>query len=154
MEMLLQVGLLVSLCIIIYQDVSSRTVTLWSLLLLTGFASAVSIDNQGWQQTGMHFLFNIAFFLLQILLLSLYYSLKMGELTNIADRYLGWGDILYFLPLALSMPFLQMIWFYVVSLCLILVGFILYSLFQKGKETTIPLAGLLSVAWGGYLLLI
>jgi len=77
----------------------------------------------------------------QLIGITLWMSWKERALVNIADRYLGWGDILFFIPMALLFPPIFFVYFYVGSLLMILVGFLLYQAIAPNPMSTIPLAG-------------
>lgn len=88
---------------------------------------------------------NIGFVVLQLLLLSLYFSIKYRRWINITNTLLGLGDIVFFFIICLMLPVLALIWFYTLSLMAVLVGFLIYKNIKKSSEETIPLAGGMSI---------
>lgn len=149
---LLFIGLLPILLFIIKEDFQKRTIHIGWLVALAIFGSIY-----GWQIAvpRLNLLgigLNIGFILVQLLLLSLYFSIKNRCWTNIADTLLGWGDIVFFFLLCLMLPTLHLIWFYTLSLFAVLVGFLIYKGLTKSTIKTIPLAGGLSICLIIYLI--
>jgi hypothetical protein len=85
---------------------------------------------------------NSAFILLQMLILSIYFSLKNGKWVNVTKELLGWGDVLFLLSLAFYLSALNFLFFYLASLIAVLICWISWQAFSKGKSKQIPLAGL------------
>jgi hypothetical protein len=81
---------------------------------------------------------NISFILMLLFSVTVYFSIKNRKAVNIADTYLGWGDILFFVLLGVMLSPLNFMLFLVTSLLLIL---ILVSVYRKIAQN-IPLAGI------------
>nr|WP_256935110.1 hypothetical protein [Olleya sp. HaHaR_3_96] len=96
-------------------------------------------------------IYNIGFIAVNIIGLSLYFSIKNKKFINPIDESIGLGDILFFLaitPLFTLKPFIV---FFVVSLLLTL---LFYSIVNAIKKTsTIPLAGYLSIFLMAFLII-
>jgi hypothetical protein len=88
---------------------------------------------------------NLAFILIQLSLLFVYFSAKARSWVNITTGYLGWGDILFLLLIAFYLSPANYLLFYIVSLIIVLICAIAVLIFQRTKEITIPLAGLQSL---------
>jgi len=88
---------------------------------------------------------NLFFIFVQVVFLSLYFSIKQGRLVNITKSYLGIGDIVFFIPLCFLFAPIHLILFFVGSLLLSLFGSGLYAFFAEKKPTTIPLAGCMAL---------
>jgi hypothetical protein len=86
-------------------------------------------------------LLNIAFVSVQLVLLTVYMSIKNKRLVNIVDTYLGLGDVLFFVVICAAFSTLNFIVFYLVSMIITLTGAIAYNGFRKKKSVDIPLAG-------------
>ena len=142
---LLILVLIIVLLFIAKEDFQKRTIHIGWLVGLGIFGSIY-----GWYfgVVPLNFLsicINIGFIVIQLLLLSLYFSIKNRQWVNIADTLLGWGDIILFFLICLMLPPLQFIWFYTLSLLAVLVGFLIYKGIRQPVEETIPLAGGMSL---------
>jgi hypothetical protein len=96
-------------------------------------------------------LFNWAFLTLQLLLVSIYFSLKSKRWTVVTGDLLGWGDILFLLCPAVYLSTADFLAFYILSLAVIVVLVSLWQILPGKKITTIPLAGLQAILFGGLL---
>lgn len=81
---------------------------------------------------------NLSFLLILLLTVSLYFSTKNKKLVNIADTYLGWGDILFFVVLAFLFSPLNFMLFLVASF-IVVIGLVLI---RRNLANNIPLAGI------------
>jgi hypothetical protein len=90
-------------------------------------------------------IFNLAFVCIQILMLTIYMSIKNKKWINIVNTHLGLGDLLFFVSLIAAFSPPNFIFFYIVSLLFSLVLFFAYKLFYKNASPEIPLAGLQSI---------
>jgi low temperature requirement protein LtrA len=144
--MLLVVDILIlfSLFIIVFQDFKQRQIS-WFLipLLFAGFVYKASLYKDS-ALTG--FLFNAAFIVLQLICLTLYFSIKNKRFLNIIDTHLGLGDVLFFLVVCTVFSPLNFIAFYVCSMIITLVAVIAYNLFSSRQTKDIPLAGAMAGA--------
>ncbi len=142
MELLITIVLSASLLLISYQDFKDRAVWWWlfPLVMIMGVGKGWSPDD--------YFIsigFNLGFLLIQWLGLSLYFSVKHREWTNIIDRQLGLGDVLLLLGLATVFSPINFLLFYIVSIVFSLIIAIAFGWHKQGK--TIPLAGLQAICW-------
>lgn len=141
MELFLEITILCLLLIIILQDMKERAINwiliplLFSAFTFKGLASLHS------QQLLYFSLFNISFTILQLLLLTIYFSIKEGKLINIINTQLGVGDILFFFALSTAFSPINFILFHVTSLLFTLIIFLLVFLFNSNIDQNIPLAG-------------
>ena len=145
MSSLLVIILIGLLSVVIYQDFRNREISwfLIPLLLIVGISNALlSIDFKEFlTYTGI----NLSMVILNLLGVTLIISIKEKKIKNIINSYLGLGDILFFLVLTiLFSPFNFIIFFMgsVLFTSLIYGGIIL---FNKNKQTLIPLAGAMSL---------
>lgn len=90
-------------------------------------------------------LLNIAFVSIQLVLLTIYMSIKNKRLLNIVNTYLGLGDVLFFVVICAAFSTLNFIVFYLLSMIVTLTGVIAYNGFRKKKSVDIPLAGAMAV---------
>ena len=145
MQTATDIFLLIALAVIVFQDFKYRAIS-WYLiplafltLLAKGLATTTTIiffENS---------FFNAVFILLQLILISVYISIKNKKRTNIVNSYLGIGDILFFAVLCVAFSPANFIVFFIVSLVLTLIGFIVYKIIFKSAKAEIPLAGAMAV---------
>lgn len=149
---LVLVLLAVSLLVIAYQDFRWRaihwiTLPVLFILLIIKATGASSLKD---------IIFNFAliagFLLLQLLVLTLYFSVKERRPVNIIDKYLGLGDVLFFVTIAAGFSFLNYILFYIASfVIIILISVILLAMRRPLKS--IPLAGGMALCFLSFLAL-
>ena len=82
----------------------------------------------------------------QFLLLTVYFSLRTRHLTNIINKFIGIGDLFFFVFLSMAFSPFNFILFFILSLLLIL---IVYAIVMKGKlkQYKIPLLGNMSIIY-------
>jgi hypothetical protein len=97
---------------------------------------------------GQSVLVNWGFLLLQLLLVSVYFSLKERKWMDITKYHLGWGDIVFLLCPGIYLSSFTFLGFYVFSLALILLFYVLKYFIDREKIVTIPLAGLQALLFG------
>ena len=134
-------GLLVVMTVVAYQDFRYRTINLFSLIAFSGLAMYLGAQELTWQVWLMQTGINLSFIFIQLFLITIWFSIKEKRWTNIADQYLGWGDILFFIPIALLFNPVHFMCFYIGSLLSVLVGFLCYQMITTNPSPTIPLAG-------------
>lgn len=139
--------LVLGFVIIIIQDFRERAISWWTVpwVFLCGAYSAWS--NELWEPWFLGF--NSLFVGIQLLGVSLYFSIKHRAWTNITQQYLGLGDVLFFFALTPLFAPVHFCCFFVGSLLVILLGAGIYHLLIKNIKT-IPLAGAMSISWLAY----
>lgn len=144
--MLLVVDILIffSLTLIVFQDFKQRQVS-WFLIPLAflGFAYKAFMYRES-MLSG--FLFNTAFIVLQLICLTLYFSIKNKKFLNIIDTYLGLGDVLFFIVVCVVFSPVNFIAFYLCSMVITLFAMLAYNFFSSRKTNSIPLAGAMAGA--------
>ena len=137
MHLALVIGLICIIVCIFCQDLRQRAV----YLLLFPLLFVVSYFYVKNELTPFDWKVNGAFVLLQLLVLWVYFSIKEKRTINYINKYLGLGDILFFIVLVLWFTPVNFILFFVGSLIITLIGTIIF----KPKSITsykIPLAGI------------
>jgi hypothetical protein len=143
MWLLLKILVFITLFVIFIQDLKSRAVY-WVvfpiLLVLLGVLHYIKYDTffTVWRPA----LINLGFLTLQILLVSVYFSIKSKRLVNTIDGLLGLGDILFLLSVTVYLSVLNFLFFYVVSLVLVLLAWLLWQSRSIKTRKEIPLAGM------------
>lgn len=135
-----QVLLLLLLAVVFVQDMRYRGVS-WILFPLLGLTiiSVRAFSAPSLAFIGESLLVNMGFILVILALLVLYFLLKHRRFVNITDQYLGWGDILFLVVLALYLSILNFLLFFVISLLFAGVCHTIFVGFHKDRH--IPLAG-------------
>ncbi len=91
--------------------------------------------------------FCFSYLLFCYLVLHLYLFLKNKRFEKILDSKIGWGDVLVFIAVGITLSPLHMLYFYSISFVLAL----LISFMFNSKTKTIPLAGMVSVLYAIYM---
>lgn len=130
--------------LIIYQDFKERAISAWTIPLIFLLSVYLAWSDLIWE--AWFLLFNVSFIAVQLLGVSLYFSLKHRQWVNVTKDYLGLGDVLFFLAITPLFAPLQFCCFFVASLVFILLGAGIYHL-SIHKLKTIPLAGAMSICW-------
>ena len=141
MDEIIFIILLICLINLAFEDFQERMISLSGLIMIMGL-----ILIRICLKEDIFFVFHLAklnffFILLQLIIIWFFFSLKSGEFINITKSHLGWGDILFFLPLCLLFSPIDFVLFYTLSLILILIVYLFLKQFFLSKINTIPLAG-------------
>ena len=133
--------LMVVLVFVFLQDLKKRTIHISLPIILFFLALVINYGSADLKFSTI--LYNIAFIILNILGLVLYFSFKNKRVLNPIDTYIGLGDIVFFLaitPLFSLKPFILFFVFGLLFSLFVHLGFMLFK-----KVETIPLAGYLSL---------
>lgn len=130
---------IVILLFLAYQDVRSRGVSwiLFPVLFLLFLLKTLQVKSVSQMLT--YFGLNILMLLAVLALLTLYFFIREGKIQNIVDRYLGLGDICFWLVSAVCFAPVNFVLFFLASLILSLIIHLIVSQIQK--DQTVPLAG-------------
>jgi hypothetical protein len=90
-----------------------------------------------------HLIFNLSFLLLQFILLTLWFSIKESKLVWITQRYLGLGDLVFWLSISGLFSPVNFTCFFLFSL---IFSLLLALVFQMKGSNKIPLAGFQGLA--------
>lgn len=138
---------ILSLCALVgiaYEDLRYRSVHIgWFASLLLGLFLFRMMQGIPVWHIVVDSAWNIGFIAFQLLMLTLYFSIKVGKWTNVFDRYMGWGDVVFLLVCTVYFDFLGYFFFYLLSVffaLLLSIGYIRYS--RSKERRTVPLAGL------------
>lgn len=139
MIVILNILIILCLAFIVVQDIRQRAIS-WILipLILSAFIyRGLVYENMLLKDV----LLNIAFVSIQLLLLTIYMSIKNKKPVNIVNTYLGLGDVLFFAVICAAFSTLNFIVFYLLSMITTLISMVLYNILSKKKSNDIPLAG-------------
>lgn len=131
---------------IFIQDLKSRAVywILFPLLFACLFILKLiehNTVNQIFESAGI----NLVFLGVQMLAVSAYFSIKNKRWVKITTALLGWGDVLLLLCLTVCFSVLNYLLFYVMSLLLSLMTWMILKAVNLVKSQHIPLAGFQSI---------
>jgi hypothetical protein len=128
---------------IFVEDISSRSVH-WFLfpLLYLALLGADYFSSHHWTIALRHSIYNSLFIVLQLGILTLYFSIKKKKIINITDGLLGWGDILFWVCISCFFSPVIFLLYYIGSLIFVLLIWGAVSLFSNKTNRHIPLAGL------------
>jgi hypothetical protein len=145
MLLILDLIIFLILSVIIFQDFKDHLIS-WFLipLILVAMIYYGSL-NLIIQEQIKFFLINLSFIILQLIGVMAYYLVKNRKFTNIINRQLGIGDVLFFLVLCFAFSPVNFIVFFFLSLVITLLGYLLFLGFMKSKTRNIPLAGVFAL---------
>jgi hypothetical protein len=127
---------------IFYQDLKYKAVT-WLLFPIVAMVFlGYNLYSNNFNYVLLNSSLNVGFIAIQLLLLSLYFSIKSKKIVNIAQQNLGWGDILFLLVVCLLLPPNTFFLYYITSLIIIVLKEIVTRMIFKKYSDKIPLAGL------------
>lgn len=141
--------LTVLLLFLFYQDLRYRAIYWICFPFLLVLVVLLSLEHSDLSALLFNGGINTAFFILQLLILSMYFSIKRGKLINITKQYLGWGDVLFLIAITFCFSPLNYILFYISSLIIIMIIALMGS--SKAKEFKVPLAGLQAIIFAAFL---
>lgn len=149
----LQVLILLLLGAIAFQDFKTRyihwvffpllAVALFVLGMITGHDKSILFK---------HWFLNSMFIGLQLLIVTILYALKNRRLTNIVNKYIGLGDVLLFIALAVGFSQVSFIIYFLVSSFTGLLFVLPFAGKSKHKSHPIPLAGVFSLTFSTIML--
>lgn len=148
METVWTIVLIITLLVVVYQDLRFRAVSWLVFPVLALAGSGLYWHDPGWLLLLQYSTANWLFMAIQLAGIFIYLSAKHRKATDITRNYLGWGDILFLMILALFFSPMNFIAFYMISLLAVLLGTAVYRVVVS-TTCTIPLAG-----WQAALLLL
>lgn len=150
--LLVRILIILVLLTIFYQDNKERAIFWFLFPVLIGLLVADRfLQHQDIAEMWQPVAINVGFLIVLLLLVSAWFSLKIGRWVNISNRLLGWGDMLFLLSIAFYLSVLNFQFFYVCSLVMVLLVWIIWQQFSKIKDKQIPLAGLQAIIFSVFL---
>lgn len=128
---------------IIYQDLKTRLMSLWLILLFAIANITLYLLEYSVYQFIENTIFCLCYFLFSFLILLLFYFIKHKKIEKIIDSKIGWGDILVFIAIGICIEPLHLIFFFT---CAFIFSIVVYFLFFR-KKSSIPLAGLIILSY-------
>lgn len=130
------------LAVIAFQDYFSRSISIVLIVVLSLLSIAKGIMENNILYFSSIVAINFLILILVISLLLVYYIIRTGKLTWIFDRYIGWGDIIFFVALSFMFSPLNFIVFFTSALIISLMSAIVINL--TGNKQPVPLAGIMA----------
>lgn len=131
------------------QDYRHRTIHVLNLVLIIVGVLVLSYTEK---RLSLHILLaNFSFMVIQLVFLFLYVYIKFKRPALLFKKYIGLGDILFWIVPAVYLGFAEYVFFSLLSYLLILIFFSAFILISK-RQITIPLAGVMALFFCIYLL--
>lgn len=147
----IRICLFLLLLFTLYQDLRYRGVFWWTFpLLFIGFGM-LSCAQDGVLNWSRVLSVNLAFLFLQFFLLTAYFSVRKKRLTNVFSGLIGLGDMLFLLSMSAYLPMLSYAGFYILSLLLVILAYVVINMMRFSVDHRIPLAGYQAAMMGGVL---
>jgi hypothetical protein len=145
--LILQLIIITLLLLIFTEDMQSRSVHwfFFPLLALALIAYRYLTLTASFSDLFKSVSLNLAFLVVQLAVVSAYFSIKHKRIIDITSGLLGWGDILFVTCIAFYLAVLPFILFYITSLIVVLSFWLVYQSISKKKNQAIPLAGLQAI---------
>jgi len=143
--LILKILTLLILIMIFLQDMRSRSVYWFLFPLLVLLLLTIRLQHQTLSALYQPVLINMGFLTLQLLILSIYFSLKNKKWINITNQLLGLGDVLFLLSITFYLSVLNFLFFYMISLTGVLLLWLSWQALSAKKNKYIPLAGFQSL---------
>lgn len=144
---LLDLTLFILLFLTAYQDFKYRAISVWILPILFIICLALSFSKYQFSYSIINSLINVLFFLCQLLVVTIYFSLKEKRVYNIINTQIGVGDIFFILALSITLPTIEFIIFLSLSYLIILIIYLIANKLKLIRDNHIPLAGGLSISF-------
>lgn len=125
---------------IAYEDFKYRMVHMLSFGSLLFFKSTLCYI-EPFSFSFFDFSIILLFILVQIIFLTIYFSIKSKRFENIFDKYFGIGDLVFFCITSLFFSIYEYMLFFVFTLLITVLFVLIIRLIKKTKEKNIPLAG-------------
>ena len=129
------------LLFVLYYDVKQRMIHVILPVLIFGIATLINYFSINLTLSSI--IYNMGFILVNILGLTLYFSLKAKGFINPIDNSIGLGDVAFFFAITPLFNFKAFILFFISGLFFSLLVYTITLMFKNVK--TIPLAGYLSL---------
>ncbi|MES2141101.1 MAG: hypothetical protein V4511_15450 [Bacteroidota bacterium] len=141
MQYVIDICLLLLLAVVLFQDLKQRQISWFLIPLLLVFFIAQGLFRIPANELIHYTMFNIGFIVVQLVILTVYISIKNKKLVNIINSYLGIGDVLFIATVAAAFSPFNFIIFYIAALLFTLLVFLMVTLLTKNLSKEIPLAG-------------
>lgn len=145
MELVLLISSIGILMILVVQDFKSRAISWFIIPLLFVVYTVKAILTIEVTELLIYFGINILMVFTNLLGVGVMVSLKEKKITNILNTYLGLGDILFFIVIAVVFSPLNFFIFFMGSVLVSSIVYGLMMLTNKKQQLPFPLAGAMSL---------
>ncbi|MCB0401213.1 MAG: hypothetical protein KDD41_03960 [Flavobacteriales bacterium] len=152
MNLLFSIATLGILSVLTLQDFKHRAIS-WFLipLLLLSFLIP-GMQKLGFHEFATYTGINLGLLIVNMLGVAAFIALKEKKPVNIIDTYIGLGDLLFFVVLTTAFSPLNFLAFYIGSITLCCLAYIVLRLAVKQTTPYFPLAGAMSLLLGGLMI--
>lgn len=147
MEIFIKLTVVACLLLIIYQDLRINAISWWPLPIIFFLSIHLALMKLKFSELLHYSIINFSFIVFQILILTVYFSIKKRKLTNIIDTYIGLGDILFFIILCISFSTINFILFFTFSTLIALIISVSIQKTRTKPFRKIPLVGLMGLIY-------
>lgn len=137
----LHTGILMVLSGMAYQDFRYRGIYWWMFPLLAILLISCVLHWVSLEVMVFSAIKSCVFLAVQLVILTIYLSLKQKRLINILTGFFGLGDLLFLIVLSMGLSFLNYVVFYMASLMLVIICSAIFSKMSDVQHYKIPLAG-------------
>ena len=144
------------LCLLLsfgYQDFKYRAIYFFCFPILLILGVVVGMTMLPSEDLATNTVWNLGFLLSQLLMLTVYFSIRQRGWVDITKDLLGWGDVLFLVCSSTFFSPVNYLLFYVFSLFAVLLLVLFYRVTVKRKMSKIPLAGMQATIMGMLLIL-
>ncbi len=139
--MLLELFIIAMLSIIVVQDMRFRKISWIPLPLLLMAFMMLSLKQNSFREVVFMYWFNFLFILVQHICFAVFFFIKKRKVFNLINTYHGIGDILFAVILCMAFSPMNFIHFYIISMCLTLLGYLLFLYLRSASSRGVPTAG-------------
>lgn len=148
MQVLIDSITCIVLFLIIVQDFRHRLVSVWLLLVLSLLqVTALILHLPVAREIAYTIAINGSFLIMNLVAISIYFSIKHKKWITVTDVYIGKADIILLLILTASFSPLWYLFFFTGSVAATLLYAILSRLFVKSSKSEIPMAATTSICF-------
>lgn len=140
------------LFVVAFQDFRHRHISWFLIPALIVVFTLKALNVISFLNLFQFFLINVGFILVQLLALTIYFSIKNKKWTGIVDSYIGLGDILFFVVICVAFSPVNFVVFYLGGLIFTTVVYGIYFLLNTNANKEIPLAGIFAILIMMYML--
>ncbi len=144
----LKLILIGTLSVLVYEDLHTRTVNLWHLLLVGACLGIPALSALRTETALLQIGYNLFFIVAQLAIVMLWSLHKHGLSGLNIFKFIGAGDLVFFVILAIGLAPSRFMLFYISGLTLCIPAFLVMTRLYPKAPKTIPTAGFLAAYLG------
>ena len=129
------------LLLVLVEDLKYRAVHVWVFPLLLGSFVVLKFQYSSFSTVLIESAYNLVLIIFNLILLTVYFSIKFKKPTLITRSLIGWGDLLFFVCMIPLFSFRQFVLVFPLSVAFSLLAFVLLSISKKQAALKVPFAG-------------